>query len=103
MSWFDVEASVTPRFPVSLRSPKGRYRAEIKIGRQTYSAVAKTPEKAMKGAATSAELFGGYEIDLPEYKDPGHPLLVDLKSIWAVLKLLGGTAVNRVKNRSVEK
>ena len=73
MSDYEVDVTFTPRFPVSLRSPKSRYRASFKLDGATYSAVSSTPQKAAKGAAAMAELMGGYEVELPVHQAPRPP------------------------------
>lgn len=89
---------VVPRFPVSLRTPGGRFRAEITFKRATYSCVAQTPGEALEGAAMTAGLWGGVEIELPEYIDPPHPVMMDLKTIWAVMRLFGEIFIRKIKN-----
>lgn len=93
MSDYEVDVTFTPRFPVSLRSPKSRYRASFKIDGATYSAVSSTPEKAAKGATAMAELMGGYKVNLSYIKHPGHPLIVDLKVIRAAFRAVTGVMI----------
>lgn len=93
-----VDVLTIPQFPVSLRGKKGRYRVEVQIGRETYSATSDMPESAGKGAAVAAYILGGYELDMPEFPAPKHPLIVDMKMIWAVISGIGKLVAKKVKS-----
>lgn len=92
-----VDIKVVPRLPVSLRTPKGRFRADVEFERATYSCTAQTPGEALKGAAMTLDFMEGVEIELPEYIEPPHPIVMDAKIVWEVTKIFGKIIIRKTK------
>lgn len=87
----EIDLHVYPRFPLTLRRKNSRYKGEIHIDNATYSSIASTPEDSISGAMRMAEWMGGYEFtDVPAFKDPKNPILVDLMVLTKIPKNLVG-------------
>lgn len=94
----EIEVVIYPQYPVSLRGKKSRYRVEMRLGSETYSATAGTPEKAARGAAAAADLFGGYEVEIGEMESPRHPLVEDVSFLLKLIVWTGKFISLLVKN-----